>query len=204
MSTPAPPEVDRPGRIDGIGRAHLDRLRAALDLAEGHLPQVERWGRALHGCLRGGGRLLVAGNGGSAAQAQHLAAELVGRYRDDRAAYSAVALTADTATVTALANDYGVEELFARQVEAHGRPGDILLCLSTSGRSPNVVRAARRAAAARMETWSMTGAVPSPLAQATAEALLVDSDHTATIQEVHQVLIHLLCEAFDACEAGRG
>jgi D-sedoheptulose 7-phosphate isomerase len=188
---------------DAVARTHLDRLRHALDLVEVHLAQVERWGAALHGTLAHGGRLLVAGNGGSAAQAQHLAAELVGRYKGERAPFSALALTADTATVTALANDYGVDELFARQVEAHGRGGDVLLCLSTSGRSANVVRAAERARARGMETWALTGGAPSPLAEASAEALAVGSDHTATIQEVHQVLIHLLCEAFDACERSR-
>ncbi|HEU5152555.1 MAG TPA: SIS domain-containing protein [Iamia sp.] len=191
--SPAPAPV-----VADVGRAHLDRLRHALDLVEAHLPRVGRWGAVLHDRLAGGGRLLVAGNGGSAAQAQHLAAELVGRYHDERPPFSAVALTADTSTVTALANDYGVEELFARQVEAHGRPGDVLLCLSTSGRSPNVVRAADRARARGLETWALTGAPPSPLARASVDAVAVGSDHTATVQEVHQVLIHLLCEAFDA------
>ena len=92
--------------------------------------------------LAAGGRLLAAGNGGSAAQAQHLTAELVGRYRDERPGYSAIALHADTSTLTAVGNDYGFDSLFARQVTAHGRPGDILILLSTSGRSPNLLAAA--------------------------------------------------------------
>jgi D-sedoheptulose 7-phosphate isomerase len=186
-----------------VGQHHLARLREALDLVEVHLPIVERWGAALHLVLSRGGRLLVAGNGGSAAQAQHLAAELVGRYRTDRDPFSAIALTADSAAVTALANDYGVEEVFARQVAAHGRAGDVLLCLSTSGRSPNLLRATTAAHDVGMETWAMTGAPPSPLGQASAEMLAVGSDHTATIQEVHQVLIHVLCEHFDHCERER-
>lgn len=177
---------------------HLARLHTALDLASAHLALINRWGERLHSSLRRGGRLLVAGNGGSAAQAQHLAAELVGRYEGERRPYSAIALTADTAILTALANDYGVEEIFARQVAAHGRPGDVILGLSTSGRSPNVVRAATAARELGMETWALTGPDPSPLGQASTEVLAVRCDRTSTIQEVHQTVIHLLCTAFDA------
>ncbi len=147
--------------------------------------------------LLGGGRLLVAGNGGSAAQAQHLTAELVGRYRDDRVPLSALALHTDTSTVTAVLNDYGADQVFARQVRAHGRPGDVLLAMSTSGRSTNVLNAVRTARRAGLVTWALTGPLPNPVADITDEAVAVEADSTATIQEVHQVVVHLLCAAVD-------
>ncbi|MCU1497804.1 MAG: phosphoheptose isomerase [Acidimicrobiales bacterium] len=187
--------------VDGHGvvRAgnHLARVRDGLDLLEEGIELIETWGGELHDVLAGGGRLLVVGNGGSAAQAQHLAAELVGRYRAEREPFSAFSLTADSATLTAIGNDYGIQELFARQVAAHGRPGDVLLALSTSGRSTNVVRAVRTARELGMRTWALTGMGPNPLVRASSSSFALASEHTATIQEVHQVAVHLLCEAFD-------
>ena len=112
------------------------------------------------------GRLLACGNGGSAEQAQHLTAELVGRYQDDRPPLAALPLTSDMAAVTAIGNDYGAEEVFARQVRAHGRPGDLLVCLSTSGTSRNIIAAARAGAQAGLTTWALTGPGPNPLAAA--------------------------------------
>ena len=155
------------------------------------------WGRQLAGSLSRGGRLLAAGNGGSAAQAQHLTAELVGRFRADRRPFSAIALHADTSTTTAISNDYGAQEVFARQIEAHGRPGDTVLLLSTSGRSPNMTTAARRARSLGLHLWCMTGPGPNPLSDLSHRRLCVDSDDTATIQEVHLVALHLVCEALD-------
>ena len=127
------------------GAEHVRSLSLALRSLEGQLDVLDRWGRLLADVLCGEdrGRLLAAGNGGSAAQAQHLTAELVGRYRADRPPFSAICLTAETSSLTAIVNDYPAEELFARQVEAHGRAGDVLVLLSTSGRSPNAVAAAR-------------------------------------------------------------
>jgi D-sedoheptulose 7-phosphate isomerase len=129
------------------GADHVASLTAALRSLDGQLDALDRWGRLIADVLCGAerGRLLAAGNGGSAAQAQHLTAELVGRYRADRPPFSAICLTAETSSLTAIANDYPADELFARQVEAHGRAGDVLVLLSTSGRSPNAVAAARRA-----------------------------------------------------------
>jgi D-sedoheptulose 7-phosphate isomerase len=144
------------------------------------------------------GRLLAAGNGGSAAQAQHLTAELVGRYRADRPPFSAICLNAETSTLTAIANDYPADELFARQVEAHGRAGDVLVLLSTSGRSPNAVAAARRARECGITVLALTGPAPNPLAAAADEAVCIDSPWTATVQECHLVALHLICAAFDA------
>ncbi len=176
---------------------HVATLRDALDAATGQLAVVVRWGDRLYETLCNGSRLLVVGNGGSAAQAQHLTAEIVGRYREERPAFSAIALHADTSTLTALVNDYGVHEMYARQVRAHGRAGDILVALSTSGRSANVVRAARAASELGVTTWAITGAAPNPLGRVCDEQVSVESVDTATIQEVHQLMVHLLCEAFD-------
>jgi D-sedoheptulose 7-phosphate isomerase len=177
---------------------HLDALRRALDAVEVHLPRIDAWGQYLATTLTGGGRLLAVGNGGSAAHAQHLTAELVGRYRVERPAMSAIALTAETSTLTALINDYPPTELFARQVRAHGRPGDVLLAMSTSGRSPNVLAAVEAARERELTSWALTGAGPNPMTMAADESVCVESQNTATIQEVHQVLVHLLCEAVDA------
>jgi len=179
------------------GRAHLAALVAPLAALEDEVDRVDRWGRHLADVLRSGGRLLAAGNGGSAAQAQHLTSELVGRYRDDRPAFSAVALHAETSAVTAVANDYGYTGVFARQVEAHGRAGDVLVAISTSGRSPNVLAAVAAARDRGMRTWALTGRSPNPLAARCDEAVCVDAPATATVQEVHQVVVHLLCAAFD-------
>ena len=177
------------------GRAHVAALLEALPLLDAD--QMDAWGTALAGVLVGGGRLLVAGNGGSAAQAQHLTAELVGRYRDDRPALSAIALHAETSAVTAISNDYGYDHVFARQVQAHGRPGDVFLGMSTSGRSPNVLAAMEAARAGGLTVWAFTGAGPNPMSEAADEALTVTAPATATVQEVHQVALHLLCAAVD-------
>jgi D-sedoheptulose 7-phosphate isomerase len=179
------------------GSAHLDALMAPLAALHAETDRIERWGARLAGVLRGGGRLLALGNGGSACQAQHLTSELVGRYRDDRAPFSALALCTETSALTAIGNDYGIEHLFARQVRGHGRPGDVLVALSTSGRSPNVLAAVEAAHETGMTTWGLTGRPGNPLAFAADDALCVDSPHTATVQEVHQVAIHLLCAAFE-------
>ncbi|HEU0102312.1 MAG TPA: SIS domain-containing protein [Mycobacteriales bacterium] len=177
------------------GRAHVKALLAALPLLDTDL--ADSWGTRLATVLVGGGRLLVAGNGGSAAQAQHLTAELVGRYRDDRPALSAIALHAETAAVTAIANDYGWDHVFARQVQAHGRPGDVFLGMSTSGRSGNVLAAMQAARDGGLQVWAMTGTGPNPMSEAADEALVVAAPATATVQEVHQVALHLVCAAVD-------
>lgn len=182
-------------------RAHIAALSEALARVERDAPRIERWGAALAARLGSGARLLCAGNGGSAAHAQHLSAELVGRYRDERVPLSAIALHAETSSLTAIVNDYGPDEGFARQVRAHGRPGDVLLALSTSGRSRNLMAAAAAAREAGLVTWALTGPAPNPLAGAVDEAVAVDAAATATVQEVHQVLVHLVCEAVDAALA---
>jgi D-sedoheptulose 7-phosphate isomerase len=183
---------------------HCDDLLAALGPFRSCAGTVQRWGEELARVLQAGGRLLVAGNGGSAAQAQHLTAEVVGRYREDRAPFSALALHADTSSTTAIANDYGVHEGFSRQVRAHGRPGDVLVLMSTSGASANLLTAAKAAHRSGMTVWAMTGPAPNPLAAGSDESLCVPRGATATVQELHLVALHMLCTAFDAALKGGG
>ena len=178
-------------------RDHLRELVDAAAAFDGCVQVADSWGTRLAAVLEAGGRLLAAGNGGSAAQAQHLTAELVGRYRDDRAPFSAICLTAETSSLTAIANDYPPEELFARQVEAHGRPGDVLVLMSTSGSSPNIVHAAERGRRVGMQVWAFTGPRPNALADVADEALAVDARFTATVQELHLVGLHILCAGLD-------
>jgi D-sedoheptulose 7-phosphate isomerase len=175
---------------------HVEALRACLDSLD--VDAVSRMGASLADVLDGGGRLLVAGNGGSAAEAQHLTAELVGRYRDERRPLSAIALHAETSSLTAIGNDYGGEHIFARQVRAHGRCGDVLLAMSTSGRSANLLRAVEAAAEIGVRTWCFTGPAPNPLHEMCEQSVAVAAPCTATVQEAHLVLLHLLCEAVDA------
>lgn len=176
------------------GLGHVRRLeRALLTLDIGTL---QHWGRELAAVLGKGGRLLAAGNGGSAAEAQHLTSELVGRLRDDRRPFSAIALHAESSAVTAIGNDYGYDEVFARQVRAHGRPGDVLVLLSTSGRSANVLRAAEAAREAGLTVWALTGATPNPLSEIADRTVGIDAP-TATVQECHLVAVHLICATVD-------
>lgn len=176
---------------------HRAELDSALDLIQAHAGTVESWARELAERLPRGARLLAAGNGGSAAEAQHLTSELVGRFLQDRRSFSAISLCAESSSVTAIVNDYGAEEIFARQVEGHGRPGDVLVLLSTSGTSPNVLRAAERARELGLTVWGLTGPAPNPLAELCDDALCVDAPSTAAIQEGHLVAIHALCAALD-------
>jgi D-sedoheptulose 7-phosphate isomerase len=178
--------------------AHLDALADPLDALRADAERIERWGRRLARVLLPGGRLIAAGNGGSASQAQHLTSELVGRYRDERPPLSAIALCTDGPALSAIGNDYGIVEQFARQVRAHGRPGDVLVALSTSGSSPNVLAAVEAARETEMTTWAFSGRPGNPLALACDDVLCVDAPHTATIQEIHLIAIHMLCEAVDA------
>jgi rfaE bifunctional protein nucleotidyltransferase chain/domain len=178
---------------------HLTALGDALAPYRTVAARLADWGSELARLLKGGGRLLVAGNGGSAAEAQHLAAELAGKLREDRMPLSAIALTADSSAVTAISNDYGYDEVFARQVRAHGRPGDVLMLMSTSGHSPNLLAAARAAREVGMRAWAMTGAGPNPLADACDEVLRCPSPEGQVVQELHLVSVHVLCEHIDRC-----
>ncbi|MEV1290194.1 SIS domain-containing protein [Micromonospora sp. NPDC049679] len=177
--------------------AHLAGLAAVLLPYRQAAGKLGRWGSELAWTLGHGGRLLIAGNGGSAAEAQHLAAELVGKLREDRTPLSAIALCAETSSLTAISNDFGYEEVFARQVRAHGRRDDILLLLSTSGHSANLVAAARAGWEVGMRCWACTGPAPNPLADACAEVLAVPSGDGQLVQELHLVSAHVLCEYVD-------
>lgn len=179
-------------------QAHVAAARRGLDSLDQQLATLQRWGGQLASALSEGHRLLAAGNGGSAAQAQHLTAELVGRYRDDRAPFSAIPLHADTSSFSAILNDYGPEDVYARQVQAHGRPGDVLVLLSTSGRSPNLLAAVKAAHDEHMRVWAYTGPRPNPLADAADEAVVIDAPNPA-VQEAHLVGLHVLCGVFDVC-----
>jgi D-sedoheptulose 7-phosphate isomerase len=147
--------------------------------------------------LRAGNKLLIAGNGGSAADAQHIAAEIVGRYKKDRPAYAAIALTTDTSALTAIGNDYGFEQVFARQLEGLGRRGDVLLALTTSGRSPNILAALKSARQHGLVTVGFTGAKGTGLAASCDHLLVAPSEDTAVIQQIHMAFAHGICEVIE-------
>jgi D-sedoheptulose 7-phosphate isomerase len=151
--------------------------------------------RIISDCLKRGHKVMFCGNGGSASQAQHLAAELVCKFRTERKALRAISLTTDTSILTAQSNDYSFETVFSRQVEAHGRKGDVLVGLSTSGSSPNMIEAFKAARKIGITTIALTGNNKGcKLAKIADEALLVDSSDTARIQEAHLVAGHIICE----------
>jgi D-sedoheptulose 7-phosphate isomerase len=168
--------------------------RAAVELP----PVLERAVGVMHECLRAGHKVLACGNGGSAADAQHLVAELVGRFREERRALPAIALSADTAILTAVGNDYGYEQVFARQIEALAQAGDVLLAFSTSGNSPNVLRAAERARGLGCTVLAFTGAGGGALAGHADLLVKAPSTVVARIQEMHTLCIHVICDALDA------
>jgi len=145
-------------------------------------------------CLRAGGKLLLFGNGGSAADAQHLAAEFVGRFARERAGLRAVALTTDSSILTAVGNDYGFDQIFARQVQALGRPGDVAIAISTSGNSPNIIEAVKAARKGYLKTIGLSGKDGGLLAKEVDLVITVASTTTARIQECHIAVGHLLCE----------
>jgi len=147
--------------------------------------------------VRGGGKLLFFGNGGSASDAQHLATELTVRYRTDRAAIAAIALTTDASALTAIGNDFGFERLFSRQIEALGRPGDLAIGITTSGRSPNVLLALREARARGLAAAALTGGTGGELHGLADPLLIVPSSVTARIQEMHIMLGQMLCGALE-------
>jgi D-sedoheptulose 7-phosphate isomerase len=180
--------------MSGIENYLADSAKVAASLAERPgVAAVERAADLVADALAGGGQVLFCGNGGSAADAQHLAAELVGRLQLERPAYRAVALTTDTSVLTAVGNDYGYAEVFARQVEGLGRAGDVLVAISTSGRSENVLRAAAAARARGMKVIAFLGPAASPLDEAAEVALHVDGDIAGLVQQGHITIGHAIC-----------
>jgi D-sedoheptulose 7-phosphate isomerase len=162
------------------------------------MPDVEHAGKLLLAALKGGKKVLVCGNGGSAADSQHLAAELSGRYKTERKALPGIALTTDTSALTAIGNDYGFENIFKRQVAAIGAKGDLLIAFSTSGSSPNILAAIDEARARKMKVIALTGSKGVSLRKKVDALICVPAEETARIQEVHELVYHAWCEYIDA------
>ncbi|MBC8029394.1 MAG: D-sedoheptulose 7-phosphate isomerase [Pyrinomonadaceae bacterium] len=181
-----------------LTRSLAEHLAAIQGLLDSKLSEIEQAGQLICDTLSSGNKVLLCGNGGSAADAQHIAAELVGRYEQPRRAFPAIALTTDTSALTALSNDYGYEDVFARQVQALGAAGDVLIAISTSGKSPNVIRAAERARAIGCKTIGLTGVTGEPLASYCDLTIVVPALRTSRVQEAHITIGHLWCEMVDA------
>lgn len=192
------------GYREEIAAQLLESARVKWRLATVSPEAILEAAEAIAQSLRGGGKLLACGNGGSAADAQHIAAELVGRLAPgrERPALPALALTTDTSALTALGNDYGFEEVFARQVQALGRPGDVLLGISTSGNSPNVLQAVRCARALGIRSIGLLGGEGGRLRRLVDLAIVVPSDVTARIQEAHITIGHIVCDLVERMLAG--
>ena len=184
---------------DPIG-AHLRLSLAALELTTQDaalLAAARKIAEAIVAALRAGNRLLIIGNGGSAADAQHISAEIVGRYKQDRPAWAAIALTTDTSALTAISNDYGFDQVFARQVEGFGQRGDVLLALSTSGRSANILAALRTARDLGLATIGFTGSKGEAIGALCDHLLVVPSDDTPIVQQIHLTIAHGICDEIE-------
>jgi D-sedoheptulose 7-phosphate isomerase len=193
----------RPRAARRIRDLYEEHAAVAADFFARSAGEVEAVAAVCIAALRTGRVLHFFGNGGSAADAQHLAAEFVNRFAVDRRALPALALTTDTSVLTSIANDDCYDRIFARQIEALGRPGDVAIGLSTSGRSPNVLQGLRAARARRMVTIGMTGAAGGPMRRCCHRVIRVPSRSTARIQEVHILVGHILCQLVDDVFAGR-
>jgi D-sedoheptulose 7-phosphate isomerase len=180
-----------------LDRAINDSVRT-LESLKNLEREVSRAADLIEQCLRAGNKLLVCGNGGSAADASHFATELVVRFAKDRRALPAICLASDSGILTAAANDYGFDEIFARQVAAFGAPGDVLICLTTSGKSKNVMRALQEAKEHQIKTIAFLGRDGGSTVGIADLDLLVKSDSTARVQEAHQLLLHVLCEIIES------
>ncbi|MBI4595660.1 MAG: D-sedoheptulose 7-phosphate isomerase [Candidatus Tectomicrobia bacterium] len=180
-----------------IESALRESARIKEKVAETLTREIEAATELIIKSLENGGRLLIMGNGGSAADAQHLAAELVGRFHREREGIPALALTTDTSILTALGNDYGFEKVFSRQVEAHGRTGDILLGLSTSGRSPNIARAFEKASEMGLKTIGLLGCGGGDIKDLVDLAIVIPSSETPRIQEAHITVGHIICQGIE-------
>jgi phosphoheptose isomerase len=190
-----------PAALALVKRTLTDAVDLHETVAEGDLSPVTVAADAIVKALREGGRVLVFGNGGSAADAQHVAAELVGRFQRERRALAVVALTTDTSVLTSLSNDYAFDQVFARQIEALGRRGDIAFGISTSGRSPNVVAAFDAARTLGLTTVALTGRDGGPVGHGADIHINVPSESTARAQEVHRTLLHALCDLVESAFA---
>jgi len=180
-----------------LNRTINDSVRTLKSLKDIE-PQLSKAADLIDQCLRAGNKLLVCGNGGSAADASHFATELVVRFTNDRTALPAICLASDSGILTATANDYGFDEIFARQVAAFAQPGDVLICLTTSGESKNLIRALEEAKACKLKTIAFLGRDGGSTVGIANLDLLVKSDSTARVQEAHQLLLHVLCEIIES------
>ncbi|HJR58755.1 MAG TPA: SIS domain-containing protein [Vicinamibacterales bacterium] len=195
----------RGGAAGEPGGSDAARVRAILDAAvalhervrRGNLERIVEAAAMIRAAHRAGGKLMIFGNGGSAADAQHMAAELVNRFQREREALAAVALSTDTSVLTAIGNDYSFDRVFVRQIEALGRPGDVALGISTSGGSASVVQALEAASRRGLKTIALTGRDGGAAGRAADVHVNVPDDSTARIQEVHRTLIHAMCELIE-------
>jgi D-sedoheptulose 7-phosphate isomerase len=185
--------IQQVDRIKAIWEEHLEVARALPKLAT----EVSNAVDMIYSSLAAAGQLLLAGNGGSAADAQHIAAELTGRFLRERPPIRAIALHANTSSLTAIGNDYGFERVFARELAAHARPGDVLLAISTSGNSANVLRAIQEARQCKVAVIGLTGEFGGQMRAACDLCLCVPSQSTARIQEMHITIGHAICELLE-------
>ena len=174
----------------GLLAAQLDGLQETLERTRALLPLIAQTGREIRQALQSGGKLLTAGNGGSAADALHLAEELVGRFDKERPSLPAISLCGDPTLLTCIGNDYGYERLFSRQIEGLGRPGDVLVIFSTSGNSPNLLAALKTAHARGLKTIAVLGKTGGAAKGMASHELIVPSEVTARVQEVHTFILH--------------
>ena len=191
------------GESSEILKTAVGAAKETLQSLLGLDSQVAKAADIVERCLRGGNKLLVCGNGGSAADASHFATEFVVRFMKDRPAYPAICLAGDGGLLTAAGNDYGFDEIFARQVAAFGLPGDLLICLTTSGKSRNVERALQEAKTRKLKTIAFLGRDGGSTIGMAEVDLLVRGDLTARIQEAHQLLLHVLCETVEVRLIGK-
>ncbi len=186
------------GRATSLAAASLaEHVQVFDEVIKEHIDIIQECAVLITETVKSGGKILICGNGGSAADAQHIAAEFVGRYETERRALPSIALTTDTSALTAIANDYSFEKIFARQVEALAGKGDLLIAISTSGNSPNVIAAVMEARNRGCRVLGMTGAKGRKLASLSDACLMVPSERTARIQEVHITVAHIWCEMVD-------
>jgi len=182
---------------ENVSQQLVESATVKRDLAERDTGQIVEFFQRVIGCLRQGGKILFCGNGGSAADAQHLAAELVGRFGKGKPPLAAIALTTDTSVLTCLSNDYSFDDIFAKQVQALGKKGDVLVSISTSGKSENIVRAARCARELGLFTVALTGSGGGALAEVAELCLKVPSENSQRIQEAHITIGHIVLDLLE-------
>ena len=182
---------------DKIAKDIRDNIAVKEAILKNQLPLIEQAAKAVSDCLKSGNKLLFFGNGGSASDSQHLAAEFVGRYEKERRALPAISLTTDTSILTAVGNDYGFDRVFARQVEGLGRKGDVAFAISTSGNSKNVILAIEKAKQMGIYTIGFTGRSGGAMKSMTDLSIVIPSEKTSRIQESHIMIGHIICERVD-------